>query len=106
MIKVGVDIGNSKISCIVCDVRKDGLKKILSFVSNPTNSIKKGNFTSINKIKSEINETILNAAQESQTEILSVNLNVPTIDSYSFYFDSKINIDNKKMIVTHKPTTG
>ena len=41
MIKVGVDIGNSKISCIVYDVRKDGYKKILSLVSNPTNSIKK-----------------------------------------------------------------
>ena len=26
MIKVGVDIGNSKISCIVCDIDKNGLK--------------------------------------------------------------------------------
>ena len=58
MIKVGVDIGNSKISCIVCNVRKDGNKKILSFVSRPTNSIKKSSITSIGKVKNEINEIV------------------------------------------------
>ena len=31
MIKVGIDIGNSKISSIVCDIKNDGSKKILSF---------------------------------------------------------------------------
>ena len=30
MIKVGIDIGNSKISSIVCDIKTDGSKKILS----------------------------------------------------------------------------
>ena len=36
MIKVGIDIGNSKISSIVCDIKTDGSKNILSFISNPT----------------------------------------------------------------------
>ena len=101
MIKVGVDIGNSKISCIVCNVRKDGNKKILSFVSRPTNSIKKSSITSIGKVKSEINEIISQAAQESQTEILSVNLNIPAIDSLSAYPDSKINLINEKVSNLH-----
>ena len=101
MIKVGVDIGNSKISCIVCDVRKDGLKKILSFVSNPTTNIKKSTITSIEKIKNEINEIIVQAAHESETEISSINLNVPAIDSLSVYSDSKINFVNEKISNLH-----
>ena len=101
MIKVGVDIGNSKISCIVCDVRKDGYKKILSFISNPTNNVKKSTITSIEKIKNEISDTVLQAANESQTEILSVNLNLPAIDSLSLYSDSKITLFNEKVSDLH-----
>ncbi len=101
MIKVGLDIGNSKISCIVCDTKKNNYQKILSFVSNPTNSVKKSIITNIEKIKNEINETILYAAQESQTEILSINLNVPAVDSLSLYFDSMINLNNEKINDLH-----
>ena len=56
MIKVGLDIGNSKITCAVCDIRNNNSKKILSFVNNPTNSIKKSIITDLEKIKNEINE--------------------------------------------------
>ena len=101
MIKVGVDIGNSKISCIVCEVRKDGHKKILSFVSSPTDSIKKSTITSVDSIKNEINEVITKAAHESQTEISSVNLNVPAIDSLSVYSNSKIDLLNEKISDLH-----
>ena len=41
MIKVGIDIGNSKISSIVCDIKTDGSKNILSFISNPTTHVNK-----------------------------------------------------------------
>ena len=41
MIKVGIDIGNSKISSIVCDIKNDGSKKVLSFINNPTDNVKK-----------------------------------------------------------------
>ena len=33
MIKVGIDIGNSKISSIVCDINNDGLKDILDIMA-------------------------------------------------------------------------
>ena len=101
MIKVGVDIGNSKISCIVCDIKRDGEKKILSFVSNSTDSVKKSTITSIDKIKSEIKETILQAANESQTQILSVNLNIPAVDCLSIYSNSKINLFNERISNLH-----
>ena len=39
MIKVGIDIGNSKISSIVCDFKNNGSKNVLSFISNPTSYV-------------------------------------------------------------------
>ena len=101
MIKVGLDIGNSKITCAVCDIRNNNSKKILSFVNNPTNSIKKSMITDLEKIKNEINETILEAAKESQTEILSINLNVPAVDSISLYSKSEIKLINEKISELH-----
>ena len=44
MIKVGVDIGNSKISCVVSDLQKNSLPKILSFINYPTSNINKNVF--------------------------------------------------------------
>ena len=51
MIKVGLDIGNSKISLVVCDIKNDGSKKILSFVSRPTQNVKKSSIVDLNLIK-------------------------------------------------------
>ena len=53
MIKVGIDIGNSKISCIVCDIKNFKNPKVLSFVSLPTSNINKGNIIFIPRINSE-----------------------------------------------------
>ena len=44
MIKVGLDIGNSKISCVVCDIKVNENPKILSLVSLPTLNINKNIF--------------------------------------------------------------
>ena len=101
MIKVGLDIGNSKISCVVCDIKNDNSKKILSFISTPTNCVKKSIITDLEKIKIEINDTIEKAAKESQTKILSINLNIPVVDSLSKYSQSAIDIDNEKISELH-----
>jgi len=47
MIKVGVDIGNSKISCVVSDLQKNSLPKILSFINYPTSNINKNVFINL-----------------------------------------------------------
>ena len=47
MISVGLDLGNSKISCIVCDINSEGKIEPLSFVTRPTNSIQKSIITGI-----------------------------------------------------------
>ena len=73
MIKVGIDIGNSKISLIVCDIKSDGSKKVSYFVSNPTNNVTKSSLHDFVSIKEEVKKTISEAEKESQTEIKSIN---------------------------------
>jgi len=101
MISVGLDLGNSKISCIVCDINSKNQIKLLTFVSRPTNSIKKNVITDISKVKNDINEIISQVAKESQTEIVSVRLNVPVVNSLTSYFHSEIIISNEKISDLH-----
>ncbi len=95
MIKVGLDIGNSKISCVVCDLRKNQKPKILSFVSFPTLNVNKSALINYNAIKSEVKKVIDEAAKDSQTEIKSINLNLPLSKSNSNFYSSSINIENE-----------
>ena len=101
MIKVGLDIGNSKISCIVCDIKNNQKPEVLSFISLPTSNINKNTFRNFNSIKKEVQEVINLAAKESQTEIKSINLNIPISDSDSEYYASEINIENKLINELH-----
>ena len=90
MISVGLDLGNSKISCIVCDINSKGQVKLLSFVVRPTNYIKKSVIMDISKVKNEFKEIISQASMESQTEIASIRLNVPVVNSLTSYSHSEI----------------
>ena len=101
MIKVGVDIGNSKISCVVSDLKKNTLPKILSFINYPTSNINKNIFTNFQLIKDEVKQVITLAAKDSQTEIKSINLNIPITDSMSFFYNSKIEIENELTMELH-----
>jgi len=101
MIKVGVDIGNSKISCVVSDLKKNTLPKILSFINYPTSNINKNTFTNFQSIKEEVKQVIALAAKDSQTEIKSINLNIPLTDSISFFYNSKIEIENELIMELH-----
>ena len=101
MISVGLDLGNSKISCIVCDINSKNQVKFLTFVTRPTNSIKKSVITDISKIKTDIKEIILQVAKESQTEIASVRLNVPVVNSLTSYSHSEILVSNEKISDLH-----
>ena len=97
MIGVGLDLGNSKISCIVYDINSKDKVKLLSLITRPTNSIKKSLIDNISKVKTEVEDIISQAAKESQTEIVSVRLNVPVINSLTSYFNSEISVSNEKI---------
>ena len=101
MIKVGLDIGNSKISCIVCDMKVDKKIKILSFLSLPTVNINKNIFINYDAIKKEVKDILDIAAKESQTEIKSINLNIPISESQSSFYNSEINIENELINELH-----
>jgi len=95
MIKVGLDIGNSKISIIVCDIKNDQSIKVLSFKSSPTNNVRKSIIVNPISIKEEVKNILKEAEKESQTKIQSINLNIPAMDSISVYDNSVIDIAKK-----------
>ena len=101
MIKVGLDIGNSKISCIVCDLKAKNDPLVLSFVSQPTSNVSKGIITNIDVVKNEIKEIINLASKESQTEIKSINLNIPLTNSLSYFYNSMVSINNEQINDLH-----
>ena len=101
MISVGLDIGNSKISCIVCDISTKAKIKTLSFVARPTNNIKKSVITDISKVKNEIRDIISQVSKESQTEIANIRINVPLVNSLTSYFDSEISVSDEKISDFH-----
>ena len=65
MISVGLDLGNSKVSCIVCDINSQGDIKPLSFVSRPSKGIKKNVIADTSELKNDISEVISQVSKES-----------------------------------------
>ena len=98
MIKVGLNIGNSKISCAVSEITENKKIKLLSFESFPSNILKKNIITNFDNLSYDIKTLISESEKKSQTKINSVNLNIPMIDSLSRYYDSEI--DNLEQQIT------
>ncbi len=98
MIKVGLNLGNSKISCAVSEVIDNKKIKLLSFQSFQSNILKKNIITNFEELSSDIKSLILESEKSSQTKINSVNLNIPTTDSLSEYYNSEI--DNLEHQIT------
>ncbi|MDC0194634.1 cell division protein FtsA [Alphaproteobacteria bacterium] len=101
MIKVGIDIGNSKISCVVCDLKDNVNPRILSFTSMPTSNVNKSLFKNYEFLKKEVLTIINKAAKESQTDIKSVFLNLPLISASSEFYSSEIFLNNEKIDELH-----
>ena len=96
MIKVGLNIGNSKISCVVVEIKEDKIIKLLSCKSYSSNILKKNIITNFEELSNDIKALITDVEKQSQTKINSINLNLPTIDSRSKYYESEIdNLDDQ-----------
>jgi len=97
MIKVGLNIGNSKISCAVLEIKENKKFKLLSCESYPSKILKKNLITNFDELLNEIKSLINESEKKSQTKINSINLNLPTFESISKYYDSEIEILNKEI---------
>ena len=101
MIRAGLNLGNSKISCVVCEYKDSKNIKILSLISLPTKDLKKNIIINYSNLLHEIKKLIIDSEKNSQTKLNSINLNIPANESISEYYDSEVNINEEKISVLH-----
>ncbi len=101
MIKAGLDIGNSKISCVIADYKNTDNINILSIASVPNNNIKKNIILNFENLHDQIKSLVIDAEKQSQTKLNSINLNLSLLNSNSHYYDSAIELKNEKISELH-----
>jgi len=101
MIKAGLDIGNSKISCVIADYKTSEKINILSIVSVPNNNIKKNIILNFENLHDQIKSLVNEAEKLSQTKLNSINLNLSLLNSNSYYYDSAIELKNERISELH-----
>ena len=73
MIKAGLNIGNSKISCVVSDYKNSQSIKVLSLISIPSTEIKKNIIINYSNLLEEIKKLIFDSEKNSQTKLHSIS---------------------------------
>ena len=101
MIKAGLDIGNSKISCVIADYKNTENINILSIASVPNNNIKKNIILNFENLHDQIKSLVIEAEKQSQTKLNSINLNLSLLNSNSHYYNSAIELKNEKISELH-----
>ncbi len=101
MIKAGLDIGNSKISCVIADYKNTENINILSIASVPNNNIKKNIVLNFENLHDQIKSLVIDAEKQSQTKLNSINLNLSLLNSNSHYYNSAIELKNEKISELH-----
>ena len=96
MIKAGLDIGNSKISCVIADYKNTENINILSITSVPNNNIKKNIILNFENLHDQIKSLVIDAEKQSQTKLNSINLNLSLLNSNSHYYNSAIELKMRK----------
>ncbi len=101
MIKAGLDIGNSKISCVIADYKNTENINILSISSVPNNNIKKNIILNFENLHDQIKSLVIEAEKQSQTKLNSINLNLSLLNSNSYYYNSEIELKNERISELH-----
>ena len=101
MIKAGLNIGNSKISCVICDYKNFQNIKVLSLISIPSTEIKKNIIVNYSSLFEQTKKLILDSEKNSQTKLHSININIPAIESLSEFYNSEIVINDEKISDLH-----
>ncbi len=101
MIKVGLDIGNSKLACVVSDFKDKDSINILSIKSLPSTNTNKNTILNYDELLDQLRSIIFESEKNSQTKIKSINLNIPLFDHQIKYYSSEINLYNEKISKLH-----
>ena len=101
MIKAGLDIGNSKISCVIADYKNNENINILSIATVPNNNIKKNIILNFENLHDQIKSLVIEAEKQSQTKLNSINLNLSLLNSNSHYYSSEIELKNDRISELH-----
>ena len=101
MIKAGLDIGNSKISCVIADYKNAENINLLSIASVPNNNIKKNIILNFENLHDQIKSLVIEAEKQSQTKLNSINLNLSLLNSHSNYYNSEIELKNERISELH-----
>ena len=101
MIKAGLDIGNSKISCVIADYKNAENINLLSIASVPNNNIKKNIILNFENLHDQIKSLVTDAQKQSQTKLNSINLNLSLLNSNSHYYNSEIELKNERISELH-----
>ena len=101
MIKAGLDLGNSKISCVIADYKNTENINILSVISVPNNNIKKNIILNFENLHDQIKSLVIEAEKKSQTKLNSINLNLSLLNSNSYYYNSEIELKNERISELH-----
>ena len=100
-IYAALDIGSSKVACIVGKYNNSGIMEILGHENQTTKSVKKGLIIDSVNIVDEIKQVVNSVAKKTNTEISSVIVNANTLNSKSLYLKGTIEINDEQVDDLH-----
>lgn len=100
-IYAALDIGTSKIVCVVGKSNNKGSMEVLGFGSQHTKSVKKGLIINSSKIEEEIRFVISEAEKKSQTKISSVIVNATITNSKSNFLEGLAQVGGEQVDALH-----
>ncbi len=100
-IDVALDIGSSKIACVVGKSNIGKKTKILGHSLITTKNVKKGYVVDSKKLEIEIKNIIDNVSKQTEIQISSVKINANLNDSKSLFFKGSIEIAGEKIDNLH-----
>ena len=103
-ILAALDIGSSKIACVVGRNNSQGIIEILGYEFQSTKSVKKGLISDLSTVEREIKDIVDSVAKKTNTEISNVIVNTNIVNSKSNFLKGVTNIDNQKIDDFHIKT--
>ena len=93
-----LDIGSSKVCCVIAHVNKDKKIKIVGYGYNASNGIKNGVITDINQATISVCSAVEDAEQKAKERISSLIVNISGDKTQSFIKHSSVQLHKNKPV--------